>query len=100
MSRIEIVRIRNFRSIKQADVNLNDLNVFVGKNNVGKTNLLKALLWFINPNIGVDAVDFCDGSLELEVSCKIVDISKEQQEKINSYYGSLHRYIRNNCLYI
>lgn len=31
MSRIEIVRIRNFRSIKQADVNLNDLNVFVGK---------------------------------------------------------------------
>lgn len=100
MSRIEIVRIRNFRSIKQADVNLNDLNVFVGKNNVGKTNLLKALLWFVNPNIGVDAVDFCDGSLELEVSCKIVDISKEQQEKINNYYGSLHRYIRNNCLYI
>lgn len=100
MSRIESLRIKNFRSIKQANVHLNDLNVFVGKNNVGKTNLLKALLWFIKPSSGIETIDFCDGSAELEVSCKITDISKEQQDEINSYFGSLHNYIRNDSLYL
>lgn len=100
MSRIERVHIENFRSIKQVDMHLNDLNVFVGKNNVGKTNLLKALLWFIKPDSGIETIDFCDGASELKIVCKITDISKEQQDKIDTVYGTLHRYIRNNCLYI
>lgn len=100
MSRIEKLRINNFRSIRQADVYLNDLNVFVGKNNVGKTNLLNALLWFIKPSIGIDAVDFRDGSSELVVGCKLIDITKEQQDKISVFSDSLHDYIRNNCVYI
>lgn len=41
--RIEQVMINNYKSIKSLSLNLDEINVFVGKNNVGKTNILKAI---------------------------------------------------------
>ena len=36
--------IRNFRNIREAELNFDDrLNVFVGKNAQGKTNLMEAI---------------------------------------------------------
>jgi len=35
--------IRNFRSIEHCDLSLRNLNAFVGENNAGKTNILRAL---------------------------------------------------------
>ena len=42
------VIIRNFRSIKELDKinNIGDITVFVGANESGKSNILKALNWF------------------------------------------------------
>ena len=37
------VRVRNFRSLRQVDIALDDLTVFIGENNSGKTSLLEAL---------------------------------------------------------
>jgi len=45
---IKEVRIRNFRSIIKADLVLNELSIFVGLNDVGKSNVLKALNLFFN----------------------------------------------------
>lgn len=47
---IKSVEIRNFRSIKSITKNLNltDLNVFVGQNDNGKSNILRALNLFFN----------------------------------------------------
>ncbi len=44
------MEIRNFRSIQHLiiNTNLNDLNVFVGKNDIGKSNILRALNLFFN----------------------------------------------------
>ncbi|MCH7746236.1 MAG: AAA family ATPase, partial [Chloroflexi bacterium] len=35
--------IQNFRSIKHLDIPLGPINMFVGPNNAGKTNILEAL---------------------------------------------------------
>ena len=45
---IKEIRIRNFRSIVKADIQLSDLTLFVGLNDVGKSNVLKALNLFFN----------------------------------------------------
>lgn len=42
--KIEAFTIRNYRSIKELNINnLNPVNVFFGKNNVGKSNILRGL---------------------------------------------------------
>ncbi|MGE0590173.1 MAG: ATP-dependent endonuclease [Cyclobacteriaceae bacterium] len=45
---IKDIRIRNFRSILNADLPLSDLTILVGLNDVGKSNVLKALNLFFN----------------------------------------------------
>lgn len=47
------VRVSNFRSFKEVKntiSNLSEINVVVGKNNVGKTNLLRAVFLFFHPD--------------------------------------------------
>ena len=41
--RIKNIQIRNFRSIKHAEIESADFNVFVGQNNHGKTNIFEAI---------------------------------------------------------
>lgn len=45
---IESIRIRNFRSIREANFETKSLTVFVGGNDEGKSNLLRALDLFFN----------------------------------------------------
>lgn len=46
--RIEKITVRHFRSIEKAEISPDALNVFVGQNNHGKTNLFEAIDWFFN----------------------------------------------------
>lgn len=52
-SRIKIrgITIKNFRSIRRANITVNDFNVFVGTNDAGKSNVLKALNLFFNEQV-------------------------------------------------
>jgi predicted ATP-dependent endonuclease of OLD family len=49
--KIKTVTIHNFRSIKDAKLDLNDYSLLVGANNAGKTNLLTAFRIFYEDNI-------------------------------------------------
>lgn len=52
MIKVTGIEIRNFRSYKDREnivTGINDLNIVVGKNNVGKTNILRAIYLFFNP---------------------------------------------------
>lgn len=54
MITIQEITISNFRSFKSAGNKLgklNSINVMVGKNNVGKTNVLRAIYLFFNPEL-------------------------------------------------
>jgi predicted ATPase len=42
MQRLTQIRIKGFKSIKQADIKLKDLNVLIGANGVGKSNFINA----------------------------------------------------------
>ena len=52
--RIERIHIRNFRSIREISVNPGDLAVLVGKNDSGKSNILRALNLFFNETTSQD----------------------------------------------
>lgn len=41
------IHIKNFRSIVDATIELDDFNFFVGKNDSGKSNVLKAINLFL-----------------------------------------------------
>ncbi|MCP4651519.1 MAG: ATP-binding protein [PVC group bacterium] len=44
--KISRIKIENFRSIKSSEFNCSDFNIYVGQNNVGKTNFFEAIDWF------------------------------------------------------
>ena len=41
--KIDHIHIENFRSLRTVDIYPNDLCIFVGENNAGKSNILQAL---------------------------------------------------------
>src|SRR5271169_1911211 len=48
---LAVVEIKNFRSLKELRVDLQSgLNVLVGRNNTGKTNLLQAIRHAVGPS--------------------------------------------------
>jgi ABC-type cobalamin/Fe3+-siderophores transport system ATPase subunit len=56
--KIKTVRIENFRAYKsETTFELNDLNVIVGKNDIGKSTVLEALDIFFNENKGIIKID-------------------------------------------
>jgi predicted ATP-dependent endonuclease of OLD family len=56
--KIEKLILSNFRSYKdEIVIDFNDLNVFVGKNDIGKSTILEALDIFFNENKGVIKID-------------------------------------------
>lgn len=44
--KISRIIINNFRSVEKAQIVASDLNIFVGQNNHGKTNIFEAIDWF------------------------------------------------------
>lgn len=51
---IKEVRIHNFRSLNRVELPLNNISLFVGLNDVGKSNVLKALNLFFNNETDYD----------------------------------------------
>jgi predicted ATP-dependent endonuclease of OLD family len=56
--KIEKLILANFRSYKdEITINFDDLNVFVGRNDIGKSTILEALDIFLNENKGIIKID-------------------------------------------
>lgn len=52
---IRNIMIKNFRSIRRENIKISDFNVFVGMNDAGKSNILKALNLFFNDQVDMDS---------------------------------------------
>ena len=81
--KIRKLRLANFRCYKEEiTVDLNDLNVFVGKNDIGKSTILEALDIFFNENKGVIKIDKDDvnkkakdeGNTEIRITIVFEDL--------------------------
>lgn len=72
--RISKIRVKNFRSIKEAEIIPSAFNIFVGQNNHGKTNFFEAIDWFFSgprKGEGLDIIRFRGASADEEVSVDV-----------------------------
>lgn len=62
---IEKVTIKNFRSLKSTSLAFADFSVLLGANNSGKSNILRALEFFLTPSMQFNPVDYPAGTVPL-----------------------------------
>ena len=88
--KIDSIKIKNFRGYKdETKIELNDLTVFVGKNDIGKSTILEALDIFFNDGKGVIKLDKTDVNvrgkkeedLDIEIGEDIFEMNEEDIEK-------------------
>jgi predicted ATP-dependent endonuclease of OLD family len=107
--KIKTVKIKNFRSYRdEVNVDIGDLTVFVGKNDIGKSSILEALDFFFNEGKGVIKLDrgdvnksaLADGDNEIIITVEfeelpptiVIDSTNEttlQNEYLLNPYGRL-----------
>ena len=84
--KIEKLILSNFRSYsEEISIDFNDLNVFVGKNDIGKSTILEALDIFFNEGKGIIKMDTDDinkkakedGNIEINIGAIFGDLPAE-----------------------
>lgn len=82
--KLKSLKIKNFRGYRNSvEVNFNDLTVFIGKNDAGKSTILEALEIFFNNNLvkierddlNVDAI--AAGENKIEIACTFYELPNE-----------------------
>lgn len=79
---ISRVKIKNFRNFKDIDIDLSHKQVIIGENNVGKTNLLRAIQLILDPKLTeedryLNETDFYDNIINPMENDEIVEIVLE-----------------------
>jgi predicted ATP-dependent endonuclease of OLD family len=87
MLTIEKVRIKNFRLFKESEFRLLPTTIIVGKNNSGKSGLLKAINCFFNPEDEMEALKggHHNHSGNSQISIEIVFKADAKFNKLDSY---------------
>ena len=98
--------IRNFRSVRLAEIKLGPMNAFIGRNNAGKSNIMKALhlvLGEIYPSIrSFDDKDFhnYDKSQTIQIEARFdapLTVNSRVQGFRSHGRGIEHRARRSHC---
>jgi len=80
--KIDHIHIENFRSLRTVDIHPNDLCIFVGENNAGKSNILQALNLVLGeswPTVkSLSENDFFDNNMNNPI---LIDIHFEENEE-------------------
>lgn len=82
--KIEKVKILNFRSIINVEIGFEDLMMFIGQNNHGKSNILYAILFFFG-EIKIEDLDFFNGTEELYVEILFKELDDSDQVTFKKY---------------
>lgn len=85
--KIRRVKIHNWRSIKDLDISFQDLMVFIGQNNHGKSNVLSALLFFFGVTTCAE-LDYNKGCDELFVEITFGDLDEHDKTQFAKYLTS------------
>lgn len=83
-------RIHNWRSIKDLDIDFEDIMIFIGQNNHGKSNILSALLFFFGETSCTE-LDFKKGSEELFVELEFSELDEHDKNQFQKYLTSDNR---------
>lgn len=82
--KIRKINIHNWRSVKDVEISIEDLMVFIGQNNHGKSNVLCALLFFFGAQACGD-LDFTKGEDEAFVQLTFGDLDAHDQAQFAKY---------------
>lgn len=82
--KIRNVTIHNWRSIKDTEIIFQNLMIFIGQNNHGKSNILSALLFFFG-QLKHTALDFNKGSDELFVEVTFGELDENDKAQFQKY---------------
>jgi len=81
------VTVHNWRSICDLKVSSEDLMIFIGQNNHGKSNILSAILFFFG-EIGLDGLDFHRTTDELFVEILFGELDENDRITFKKYVTS------------
>ena len=81
------IRIKNFSSIVDSGIiRIEKLQSFVGENNAGKSNILKAIDVFLSSGAsGVQENSFFNKENPIVITCEFSQISNEERRKLRKY---------------
>lgn len=86
--KIQSVRIRNFRALKDVSITFDSVTTFIGPNGAGKSTVLRALDWFFNGKPGSLTEKDCSfGASEenIEVQVTFADLTEKDREALGKY---------------
>lgn len=88
--RINSVRVQNFRSLRDAQIDFNELTALIGSNGAGKSSFLRALDLFYTANASYSEDDFYNRNTTEEISVQVefANLGEEAKEKFSPYAGS------------
>jgi putative ATP-dependent endonuclease of OLD family len=86
--KIQTVRIKNFRTLKDVTIPFDSVTTFIGPNGAGKSTALRALDWFFNGKPSPLTEKDCsfgatDEDIEVQVSFN--DLSEKDREELGKY---------------
>lgn len=82
--KIKKIIIHNWRSIKYVEIGFQNLMIFIGQNNHGKSNILSALLFFFG-QINVDGLDYHINETELYVEVIFGELDNDEKSTFSKY---------------
>lgn len=85
--KIDKIKIQNWRSIKEQELEAQDLMVIIGQNNHGKSNLLSSILFFFGEIKQYD-LDFYHGSTDLFVELQFGSLDDADKTTFKKYLTS------------
>ncbi|NPV76261.1 MAG: ATP-dependent endonuclease [Anaerolineae bacterium] len=86
--KIQSVRIKNFRTLKDVTIPFDSVTTFIGPNGAGKSTVLRALDWFFNGKPGSLTEKDCSFGTtdeDIEVQVTFSDLSKKDREALGKY---------------
>lgn len=87
--RIKSVGIKNFRALRDAEIEFDSVTTFIGPNGVGKSTVLRALDWFFNRGKGHELTedDYSFGVTDEDISVRVTfaDLTPTDREALGKY---------------
>ncbi|MEO6759425.1 MAG: AAA family ATPase [Saprospiraceae bacterium] len=85
--KISKIKIENWRSIKLIEIDFQDLMIFIGQNNCGKSNILYALLFFFG-QIKPSDLDFNGDSQDFFVELTFTNLDENDKRQFRKYLNA------------
>src|SRR4051812_31650016 len=85
--KIEKVKIHNWRSIADEEICFENLMIFIGQNNCGKSNVISSLLFFFG-TITANSLDYHNNSNEAFVEITFGALDEFDKNQFKKYLSS------------